>query len=202
MFARKKRVLGRLPRCSSRPIHRRWRPPRKTESLHGKKIPEVLKKLHEIEIDYADGDGIDFEPFDEFYSQEETSDWIRAWTGNESLDGSEYFIFGQDGTGGYVAFWKVRENGGLLDQPIVFFGSEGEVGVIAQSFNDYIWLFANGLGPYEAAAYPNLERPECPDFLNFAQAHAPSHQSSSSRIIERAKAEFPNFEEKIDQLCQ
>jgi hypothetical protein len=80
-------------------------------------FPELLTRLHAIKIDYADGDGIDFEPFDEFYSKEETAEWIKAWTGNLSLDGNEYLIFGQDGSGGYAALWCVRDSKDLLEQP-------------------------------------------------------------------------------------
>jgi len=54
-----------------------------------REFPALLKKFHAIKIDYADGDGIDFEPFDKFYSEAETSDWIKAWTGNDKLDGHE-----------------------------------------------------------------------------------------------------------------
>jgi hypothetical protein len=92
----------------------------------GQKFPELLKQLHAIQIDYDDDDGINFEPFDRFYSASETSEWIKAWTGNKDIDGHESLIFGQDGTGGYAAFWCVRETSDLLLQPIVFFGSEGE----------------------------------------------------------------------------
>ena len=168
----------------------------------GKEFPDILKKLHAIEIDYADGDGIDFEPFDEFYSEEDTSDWIKAWTGNSSLDGSEYLIFGQDGTGGYVAIWLVRNDSDLLQQPIVFFGSEGEVGVIAQNFRDYVWLFANGIGPYEAVAYPGLDRPKNQVFFAFAKKFASQHESTASEIIGRAQSENPDFEKLIEQLCK
>ncbi|EPZ8231880.1 hypothetical protein ACXWHK_004678 [Vibrio alginolyticus] len=91
-------------------------------------FPDQLKKLHSIEIDYADGEGIDFEPYDDFYSQEETSEWIKAWTGNSSLNGHEYLIFGQDGSGGYAAFWLVANVEDLLQQPIVFFGSKVKLG--------------------------------------------------------------------------
>lgn len=167
-----------------------------------RKLPDLLKKLHLIGIDYADGDGIDFEPFDNFYSEEETSEWIKAWTGNEELNGNEYLIFGQDGTGGYTAFWCVRETDDLLQQPIVFFGSEGELGVVAQSFYDYVWLFANGIGPYEAVAYPGLDRPQNQEFLEFAQTHALSHKNSANEITKKAKSEFPNFVSAIEDLCR
>ena len=165
-------------------------------------FPKLLKELHKIEIDYADGEGIDFEPFDSFYSEEETTEWIRAWTGNTDADGSSYLIFGQDGTGGYVAFWCVRETNDILQQPIVFFGSEGELGIVAQSFYDYIWLFAKGLGPYEAVVYPDIILSTNKKFLEFAKNNASSHQSSANEIIGRAVAEFPDFTSTIESLCR
>ena len=39
-------------------------------------FPAALAEAFEIEFDYADGDGVDFEPFDQFESAEETTDWI------------------------------------------------------------------------------------------------------------------------------
>ncbi len=164
-------------------------------------FPEQLKKLHSIEIDHADGEWINFEPYDDFYSQEETSEWIKTWTGNSSLNGHEYLIFGQDGSGGYAAFWLVANVEDLLQQPIVFFGSEGEVGG-AQNFGDYVWLFAQGIGAYEAVAYPDLKRLLNSKFLHFAQEVAPSNESSVSKIISVAKSKYPNFEQMIDELCQ
>jgi hypothetical protein len=61
-------------------------------------MPAILRELNEMEFEYADGEGIDFEPYLDFLSEEETRDWIRAWTGNRSLDGEEFLVFGQDGT--------------------------------------------------------------------------------------------------------
>ena len=71
-------------------------------------FPEPLRRLHELEFDYADGDGIDFEPYHSFMSAGDTSEWFKAWTGNKNVDGSEFRIFGQDGSGGYAAFWIVE----------------------------------------------------------------------------------------------
>jgi len=165
-------------------------------------VPGLLKKLHSIPIDYADGDGIDFEPFDEFYTESETSEWIKAWTGNDALDGREFMIFGQDGSGGYAAFWCVRDTGDLLQQPIVFFGSEGQTGVIAQNFRDYLWLFANGVGPCEAVEHPESAFTKNNEFLDFARKHAAPNQGTAVEIVERAQSEFPDFVQNIDQLCQ
>ncbi len=69
-------------------------------------LPPLLAELHTIELDHADGDGIDFEPYQEFQSADDNAAWIRAWTGNPELTGAEYRVFGQDGTGGYAAFWR------------------------------------------------------------------------------------------------
>lgn len=51
------------------------------------KFPALLSALHLLEFDYADGEGIDFEPYDEFLAPDEVTDWFRAWTGNSNLTG-------------------------------------------------------------------------------------------------------------------
>lgn len=78
-----------------------------------------------VPFDYAGGDGVDFEPFAAFLPTEETTDWFRAWTGDGELNGDDFRVFGRDGSGGFAAFWLVRPNRALADQPVVFLGSEG-----------------------------------------------------------------------------
>jgi len=164
-------------------------------------FPPVLTKLHHLEFDYDDGGGIDFEPYQEFQSPEDTTSWIRAWTGNQKLTGAEYRIFGQDGSGGYAAFWLVRSGRPLLEQPIVFFGSEGELGVVATCFADYLWLLAGGVGPYEAVSYGADEAEESDEFTAFATKHAPERKKTAAEVLAAAQAEFPDFEAKIRALC-
>jgi hypothetical protein len=110
-------------------------------------FPELLSQVNQLPYEYADGDGIDFEPYDEFLSADETSHWFKAWTGNPDADASKFRVFGQDGTGGYVAFWTVRNTWDLLAQPIVFVGSEGEIAILARNFYDYLGSLLRGLGP-------------------------------------------------------
>lgn len=162
-------------------------------------FPKELAALHEIEIDE---DVIDFEPYSEFMSAEDTMSWIRAWTGNDGLDGKEYRVFGQDGTGGYAAFWLTREDKPLLEQPIVFFGSEGEVGVVATCFADYVWLLAGGVGPYEAVGYENCEGTPNAAFTAFANKYAKASKKSADDVMKAAKKEFPTFEAGIRSLCK
>lgn len=165
-------------------------------------LPPALAALHRLEFDYADGDGVDFEAFDEFQSARDNQSWIRAWTGNNKLTGAEYRIFGQDGTGGYAAFWLVRPGAALLAQPIVFFSSEGELAVVAADFADYVWLLAGGLGPYEAAVQPDLDRAPNEAFTAFAREHAAAAEKSPREVLARAQAEFPDFEATLRALCR
>lgn len=160
-------------------------------------MPAVMQQLHTLPFDYLDGEGIDFEPYEAFLSVKDTQDWFRAWTRKADADASAYLVFGQDGTGGSAAVWLTRDGENILAQPIVFFGSEGEIGVIAQNFSDYLWLLASGHGPYEAVSHPNEEHAANAEFLGFAKQNATTSQSKPSEIIARAEAEFPDFEEHI-----
>jgi hypothetical protein len=63
-----------LPRADD---HKRIRGMREFERT----FPTLLIQLHQLEFDYDDGNGIDFEPYQEFQSAKDTGDWIKAWTG-------------------------------------------------------------------------------------------------------------------------
>ncbi|MFI2431741.1 hypothetical protein [Streptomyces sp. NPDC018693] len=69
------------------------------------------------------------------------------------MSGDAFRVFGRDGTGGYAAFRPVRPvrpDAELVDQPVVFLGSEGKTGVVARNLSDFLWVLADGLGPLEA----------------------------------------------------
>jgi len=165
------------------------------------KFPKLLAQLHALDLDYDDS-GIDFEPYQEFQSADDNAEWIQAWTGNSALDGAEYRVFGQDGTGGYAAFWMVRKNKPVLEQPVVFFGSEGELGVVARDFNDYLWLLAAGVGPFEAVAYGPDEGEPVEALRQFAASNAAAAEKSPAAVLGAARSEFPDFEKKIRALCK
>ncbi|WP_143133295.1 hypothetical protein [Pseudoduganella namucuonensis] len=127
-------------------------------------LPELVNQANQLPYEYADGEGIDFEPYDAFKSAEETAEWFQAWTGNPNADGSRFRVFGQDGSGGYTAFWIVRTCPDLLEQPIVFLGAEGETAIVARNFYDYLSFLAAGLGSYEAATVPEESRISQPNW--------------------------------------
>ena len=164
-------------------------------------FPALLHELHQLEFDYADGDGIDFEPYPAFLPAQEVLRWFKAWTGNDAADGSRFRIFGQDGTGGYAAICMQHDDRPLLQQPIVFLGSEGEIGVVARDFDDYLWLLAGGLGPAEAVNYADDSRathPTFADFRSFAEQHAKSARRPATGILADAEAAFPDFADWIE----
>jgi hypothetical protein len=155
-------------------------------------------------FDYDDGNGVDFEPFEGFLTAEETTTWLRAWTGNGTLNGDGFRIFGQDGTGGYAAFWLVRQDQALVEQPVVFLGSEGETGVIARDLGDFLWLLADGLGPCEAADPRERDRLSRPNqvLAAIAERFAPGRRQSAGAVINAAAQEFPGFDDFIMELCE
>jgi hypothetical protein len=164
-------------------------------------LPPALAAVNALDYDYNDGNGVDFEPFSEFHSADDNASWIRAWTGNKELDGAEYRVFGQDGTGGYAAIWITRDGAPLEAQPIVFFGSEGALGVVARNLNDYLWLLVGGFGPFEAVQYPDSDREINMEIAEVVAAYG-TDEKSARDVIRLANEEFPDFEATIRATCR
>jgi hypothetical protein len=167
-----------------------------------RRFPPALAEVARVEFAYEEGEGVDFEPYDAFESAEETSDWLRHWTGNHELDGGAYRIFGQDGTGGLAAVWCVRPGRSLVEQPVVFMGSEGERGVVAGNLSDFLWVLADGFGPMEAALYVERETRPNPALAELAARYATTPRRTAQAIVAEAQAEFASFSDDIDALCR
>ena len=58
-----------------------------------------------------------------------------------------------DGTGGIVAFWIKKGNDDLEKAPIISFGSEGYIGVVAQDLKEFIKLLSFGAECMDASFY-------------------------------------------------
>ncbi|MBW8802882.1 MAG: hypothetical protein JF587_03315 [Catenulisporales bacterium] len=156
----------------------------------------------EVDEEEEDHPGVDFEPFDEFLDPEDTTDWFRAWTGNPDADGGQFRVFGQSGDGGYAAFWLVREDADLADQPIVFLGSEGETGAVACDLSSFLWLIADGSGPYEAVEHPMRRSQPHAEFTAIAEKHATSERMTAREVVAAAREEFPDFEDTMEELTR
>ncbi|MEU6310900.1 SMI1/KNR4 family protein [Streptomyces sp. NPDC047014] len=169
-----------------------------------REFPAALAAAMSVPFDYADGHGVDFEPYPAFLSAEDTTDWFQAWTGNTELDGDAFRVFGQDGTGGYAAFWLVRPGRPVEEQPVVFLGSEGETGVVARDLADLLWLLADGFGPAEAGSPYATDWTGHPDpaRTSLAERHAPARHASAEAVVRQAEDEFPGFTDTITSLCR
>ncbi|GAA4635777.1 hypothetical protein GCM10023196_082650 [Actinoallomurus vinaceus] len=146
--------------------------------------------------------GCDFEPYERFEAPEKTAWWFRLWTGNQEVDGSEFRFFGATGAGDYAGFWLIRPGAPIIDQPVVYIGSEGERGVIARDLGDLLWLFALGHGPAEVFDDPDREVEPNEAFQAIAERHAPGRRRSAAEIVAAARAEFPDFSQRIDAMCR
>uniref|UniRef100_A0AAU3I807 SMI1/KNR4 family protein n=1 Tax=Streptomyces sp. NBC_01393 TaxID=2903851 RepID=A0AAU3I807_9ACTN len=169
-----------------------------------RQFPAALAAALAVRFDYDGGDGVDFEPFAAFLSADEATDWFRAWTGNGELNGDDLRVFGQDGTGGYAAFWLARHGAPLAEQPVVFLGSEGETGVVAGNLGAFLWLLADGFGPWEAATSyePDWVPRSHRELTAIARRFAPDHRAPARSVIEQATREFPGFDDTIMELCR
>ncbi|CAL9513784.1 hypothetical protein SUDANB95_03661 [Actinosynnema sp. ALI-1.44] len=165
-----------------------------------RRFPPALAAVAECAFDYDDG--IDFEPYTEFSSAEDTRSWIRSWTGNQELDGSEFRVFGQDGTGGLAMFWTVREGADLVDQPVVFFGSEGAAGVVARDLAAFLWLLADGLGPMEVVEYADADPNPNEELRDVAEKFAADRRQSGVDVVADVRREFPDFEATVTAWCR
>ncbi|MFZ4296786.1 SMI1/KNR4 family protein [Streptomyces cinereoruber] len=171
-----------------------------------RRFPAALAAAMAIRLDRIGEDRVDFEPYESFLAADETTDWLRAWTGNSDLTGDDFRVFGQDGTGGYAAFWLIRPGRDLAEQPVVFMGSEGETAVVARDLSAFLWLLADGFGPWEAAAFYEPEPDWAPqadeDLAAIAEQYAPGRRASAQTITAEATREFPDFDDIIMGLCR
>ncbi|WP_369259552.1 SMI1/KNR4 family protein [Streptomyces sp. R35] len=167
-----------------------------------RRFPPALAAVSGVVFDYEDGNGIDYEPHGDFLTAEDTTRWLRAWTGNAELEGDAFRVFGQDGSGGYVAFWLVRPERELVDQPVVFFGSEGSLGVVASDLAGYLWVLAGGVGPLEAVDCPGQSASPDPELVAIAERYAPGARKPPADLVLAAGREFPGFEELVLGWCR
>ena len=132
----------------------------------------------------------------------ETTQWLRDWTGNEAVSESPFCVFGEDGTGGYAAFWLIRAGRSVEEQPIVFLGSEGETGVVAGSLSEFLWLLADGFGPYEAVECEGWSSEPTPGLSAIAERYATPPKRTGAKVIASARSEFPDFVSTIQALAR
>jgi hypothetical protein len=174
-------------------------------------FPDALTAVAGITFEFGeeDGDdayekvGVDYMPYREFQSAADLDFWFRLWTGNDEADGGALLrVFGVDGCGGFVAFWLARPGKELVDQPVVYLGSEGDTAVIARDLADYLWLLADGFGPAEAVMFPDRPANPNPELRRVAEHYAPGRETRASAVLAAASEESPEFSRVVEALCR
>ncbi|MEU8894129.1 hypothetical protein [Streptomyces sp. NPDC048442] len=82
--------------------------------------------------------------------------------------------------------------------------------MVACSLGAFLWLLADGIGPWEAATSSELESEPEPDgapqahrdLAAIAEHFAPDHRAPAAALIEQAAKEFPDFDGTITELCR
>ncbi|MCY1071788.1 hypothetical protein OV090_43995 [Nannocystis sp. RBIL2] len=185
--------------ASATPTPARVFPKRGSRAPKNEPLPPALAALNELQ----DGDGlgdIDFEMLAEI-----EAGGPKAWTGNPAAE-HEFRVFAQDGSGGLVAFWVVQHDGGaarpLVEQPVVFLGSEGEVGPVAKDLADFLHLLAAGVGPYEVVEYGSTEgeTPQ-PAIAELARKFFPERGDRDAQtIVLEAQRDYGDLSDRLAAL--
>ncbi|MEM6995820.1 MAG: hypothetical protein AAF721_35245 [Myxococcota bacterium] len=156
----------------------------------------ALAALAEYQDEHGFGD-VDFELYERYEIGGPT-----AWTGNAEAE-REFWVFGGDGSGGLAASWLVHEGQPVEAQPVVFLGSEGEVGAVAKDLCDFLHLLAAGIGPYEAVAYGlgEAEAP-LPGVARLADARLQVRAGRTARDVAAAASAYDDIALRVADLNQ
>lgn len=166
-------------------------------------FPTALRAL-KVHQDASGLDGLDFETSDHFESGA-----VASWTGDDDAD-REFRVFGTDGGGGQVAFWRVHEGLPIEQQPVVLFGGEGYVGPVAKDLCDLLHLLAAGVGPFEAAmAYTSDEDIDDedtalrPELARIAEIHLQRREGRTPKaVVEDAENAYADVRDRVDALSR
>lgn len=180
---------------------------------HPDVVPPPLRAIMDARYNYDDRRGVAFEPYLELEPVAETGWWLRHWTGNPDVTGEEFRPFGRDGGGGYVCSWMIREAADLVDQPVVYLGSDGDVAVLAADAWDALWFFAHGFGPHdvptelepgERCFTPEQDRVVQPhaELSSSADRLAPGRRRPMEQIVAEAAVDVPDLRVWVDELCR
>lgn len=153
-------------------------------------LPHALQDLAKVDLLWDVKDGVDLELKDRLSTEAEAADDLRAWTGQAATGPVPFRFFGQDGTGSLYGFWLLRTEAPLGEQPVVFLGSEGELGVVSRDLPDFVVLLSRRVPAYEVVSKTEkfAERP-MPGIRAVAERHFPQALSrTTDAIVAEARA--------------
>lgn len=109
-------------------------------------------------------------------------------------------MFGQDGSGGYAAFYDEGGATPVEELPVVFLGSEGEIGTVAANLGDLLALLAQGTGPAEVVECGSVAYPPLPEVVAIHSRVSDAPPATPEEISARARLAAPGFEPYIQSL--
>jgi len=99
-------------------------------------LPRIFNGLEDAEVEHSEF---------ELRDPAESDDDITAWLGALPSDGTRFIVFAQDGTGSLFCVWLRPGHESVETAPIVYLGSEGEVGVLGKDPAAFLEFIASGL---------------------------------------------------------
>lgn len=127
------------------------------------KLPSIFEGLADVGAEHAE-----FELCD----PSESDDSVTAWLGALPSDGTRLIVFGQDGTGSLYTLWLAPGHDDVETAPVVYLGSEGELGVLGKDPAAFLEFVASGMtfDGHNGAFFDPLESDDDEDFATEEQA--------------------------------
>lgn len=100
------------------------------------KLPRIFEGLADVGAEHSE-----FELCD----PAESDDNIEAWLGALPSDGTRFIVFAQDGMGSLFCSWLRPGHDDVETAPVVYLGSEGELGVLGKDPAAFLEFVASGM---------------------------------------------------------
>jgi hypothetical protein len=99
-------------------------------------LPRVFEGLADVGAEHAEFELVDLA---------ESDDNVKSWLGSLPTDGTRLIVFAQDGTGSLFCVWLRPGQTDVESAPIVYLGSEGELGVLGKDPAAFLEFVASGM---------------------------------------------------------
>jgi hypothetical protein len=100
------------------------------------KLPRIFEGLADVGAEHAEF---------ELRDPAESDGDITAWLGALPRDGTRLIVFAQDGTGSLFCLWLRPGRDDVDSAPVVYLGSEGELGVLGKDPAAFLEFVASGV---------------------------------------------------------
>lgn len=147
-------------------------------------LPIALQDLGKVDQLWDVEEGVDLELDSGLSTLQEAAQELQSWLGTAPAVVVPIRWFGQDRSGGRYGLWILHAEAALEAQPVVFFGSEGEHGVIARDLADFLVLLSRGISVLDVIEKTKkFDVRPMPAIRVVAQRHAPQAMARATEVI-------------------